>query len=69
VQVRRVFEHVTTIVRNRRGKYSENMDKRELVELRVCAIPSAVYTNFSNEVYAYGTVANKYGVIVVEAGK
>lgn len=54
VQVMRVFEHVTTIVRNRRGKYSENMDKREFVELseglpalRVCAMCHQQFTQTS----------------------
>jgi hypothetical protein len=32
-------------------------------------LPPAIYKNFNNEFHAYGTVANKYGVIVVEAGK
>jgi hypothetical protein len=30
-------------------------------------MPSAVYKNFNNEVHAYRTMANKYGVIVAEA--
>jgi hypothetical protein len=32
-------------------------------------VPSAIYKNFNNEVHACGTVANEYGVIVVEADK
>jgi len=32
-------------------------------------VPSEIYKNFNNEVHAYGTVANKYGVIVAEADK
>jgi hypothetical protein len=32
-------------------------------------MPSVVYKNFSNEIHAYRTVANKYGVIVAEADK
>jgi hypothetical protein len=32
-------------------------------------VPPAIYKNFNIELHDYGAVANKYGVIVVEAGK
>ena len=49
------------------------MDKREFfgptcLRCSFYVLP-AIFKNFNNEDHAYGTVADKYGVIVAEAGK